>query len=44
MRLFEPVSNLLSICRNLGGFRGIYEQEFNGRAIRATDDRFRAVE
>jgi hypothetical protein len=26
--------NPLSICRNFGGFKGIYEQVFNERAIR----------
>jgi hypothetical protein len=44
MRLFEPATNPLSICRNFGGFRGIYEQEFNGRAIGVIDDRFPAVQ
>jgi hypothetical protein len=34
MRLNKPANNPLSICRNFGGFEGIYEQEFNARAMR----------
>jgi hypothetical protein len=44
MRLYVPATIALSICRNFGDFRGVYEQEFNDRAIGVTDDRFHAVE
>ena len=44
MRLNEPVNNPLSICRNFGGFEGIYEQEFNVRTTQDHGYAFRCVE